>query len=105
MGRQMIDELIDFFFGVVEVGGGPEAAYAGGDDRAILLAEMIDDPRMFMPGGDEADDAAGFVGNARADHAVALGANAFGESLGQHLDALPDFVNADFHEPVEGSAQ
>lgn len=101
----MLDQFVNLIFGIVEMRAGAEAADAGGDDRAVFLAEMIDDAGVVVPGGDEAEDAAGFAGQARADQAITLGADAFGEAIGQHLHALPDFVHADFHQPVERSAE
>ena len=40
---QCFDELVDFAFGVVDVGAGAEAAAADGDDDAMLrLKVMLD---------------------------------------------------------------
>ena len=43
MFGQSFDELVDFAFGVVDVGAGAEAAAADGDDDAMLrLKVMLD---------------------------------------------------------------
>jgi len=69
---QRLDELVDFAFGVVDVGAGAEAATAHGDDDAVLGLKVMLNRFGGMNVGEEGHNAAGFTRHPRAEHPVSF---------------------------------
>ena len=80
---QGFDELVDFAFGVVDVGAGAEAATADGDDDAMLGLKVMLDRFGRVNIGEKRHNAAGLTWHPRADHAVSLVAKPLSKPIGQ----------------------
>ena len=98
MFGQGFDELVDFAFGVVDVGAGAEAAAADGDDDAMLGLKVMLDRFGRVHVGEEGHDAAGLTRHPRADHAVSLVAKPLRQSIGQLQQPVRGVFNPDLLE-------
>ena len=80
MFGQGFDELIDFFFGVVHVRAGAQAAAADGDHDAVFVLQVRLERFGGVHVGKEGNNSAGLILLARTEYAITLIAHAFDES-------------------------
>src|SRR4051812_44475449 len=84
--RNVREQAVDLCFGVIEMGGDAEAAFAEGNFGLVINAKILENSLLL--GGGETYDAAPIIRAAWADNGVTFFFQARAEAIGQRAQSL-----------------